>query len=209
MTTYAFPSITPTEMTIGVITNTRAFTSPFTGAVQTVQRGGARVSLRMVFRNLSSTDRQDMIAFIAKLNGMEHRFSVRDYGHTQRGAFTGASNPLVKGAGQTGNTLTIDGCDLSTTNWLRAADRFRVGNEYKILTADANTNGAGETTLTFWPPLRNSPADNAPVVVGAPVNASTEPVGVFMLTQSNVDWSTGAGPAFSDFVIEAVEDVLA
>ena len=89
MTTYAFPSITPTEMTMGRLANTRAFTSPFTGAVQTAERGGARLFMRMVFRNLSGADRQDLIAFLMKLNGMEHRFTVRDYSHTQRGTFGG------------------------------------------------------------------------------------------------------------------------
>lgn len=200
MTTYAFPSITPTEMSIGVMSNTRAFTSPFSGAVQTEERGGARLKLRMVFANLSGADRQDMIAFLAKLNGMEHRFTVRDYGHTQRGTFGGT--PLVKGAGQTGATLLIDGCTTGVTNWIRAGDQFKVGNELKIVTADLNSNGSGEVTLAFRPKLRTSPADNAAIT-------TSSPTGTWMLTQDTVDWATGPGPAFSDFVIEAIEDVLA
>lgn len=199
MTTYAFPSITPTEMSIGMKANTKAFTSPFSGAVQTAERAGAKLFLRMVFRNLLNADRQDMIAFLLKLNGMEHRFTVRDYGHTQRGAFGGT--PLVKGAGQTGASLLIDGCTNSVTNWIRAGDQFQVGTELKMVTADANSNGSGEVTINFRPALRTSPADNAPIT-------TTTPVAVWMLSSDTIDWATGAGPAFSDFVVEAVEDTL-
>lgn len=200
MTTYSFPSITPSEMTLGIVTNTRAFTSPFSGAVQTVQRAGERLKLRMMFRNLSSADRQEMIAFLAKLNGMEHRFTVRDYGHTQRGTFGGT--PLVKGAGQTGTSLLIDGCTPSVVNWIHAGDQFKIGNELKIMTTNGNSDGAGEVLLQFRPALRSSPADNAAITI-------TTPTGLWMLAQDTVDWSTGPGPVFSDFSIDAIEDVLA
>lgn len=199
MTTYAFPSITPTEMTFGVITNTRTFTSPFSGAVQTESRSGERLKMRMVFRNLSGADRQDLIAFLMKLNGMEHRFTVRDYSQVQRGAFGGT--PLVNGVGQTGISLNVDGCSNSITNWIRAGDHFKVGNELKIATADASSNGSGQIILAFRPTLHVSPADNAAIT-------TTSPTGTWMLA-SDVDWSTGAGPIFTDFVIDAVEDVLA
>lgn len=199
MTTYAFPSIAPTEMVLGVITNTRSFTSPFTGATQTESRTGDRLKLRMAFRNLSSADRQDLIAFLMKLNGMEHRFTVRDYSQTNRGAFGGT--PLVNGAGQTGTSLNVDGCSLSITNWIRAGDQFKVGNELKICLADANSNGSGQVTVTFRPALRTSPADNAAIT-------TSSPTGTFMLLQ-DIDWSTGPGPVFSDFIVDAIEDVLA
>lgn len=199
MTTYAFPSITPTEMSLGVITNTRTFTSPFTGAVQTAQRGGERLRLRMTFRNLYEANRQELLAFLMKLNGQEHRFTVHDYSNAQRGSFGGT--PRVKGAGQTGGTLLVDGCTPSVTNWIHAGDQFQVGNELKIMTSNGNTDGAGEVLLRFQPSLRTSPADNALIT-------TSSPVAVWMLT-SDVDWSTGAGPLFSDFMVEAVEDVLA
>lgn len=199
MTTYAFPSIAPTEMSIGVITNTRTFTSPFTGAVQTAQRAGERLRLRMTFRNMYDADRQELLAFLMKLNGQEHRFTVHDYSNTQRGTFGGT--PRVKGAGQTGGTLLIDGCTPAVTNWIHAGDQFQVGNELKIMTSNGNSDGAGEVLLRFQPSLRTSPADNALIT-------TSSPVAVWMLT-SDVDWSTGAGPLFSDFMVEAVEDVLA
>jgi len=75
------------------------------------------------------------------------------------GAWTGT--PLVKGASQTGNTLLIDGCTASVTNWARAGDYFSVNGELKRCTAAKNSDGSGEVTLAFEPPLRASPADNA------------------------------------------------
>lgn len=200
MTTFAFPSITPTEVSFGMVANTRSFTSVFSGAVQTVERAGGRLKMMMAFRNRSDAERQELIAFLMRLNGMEHRFTVRDYGHTQRGAFGGT--PLVKGAGQTGASLLIDGCTPNVTNWIRAGDQFQVGTELKVVTADANSNVSGEVTILFRSALRTSPADNAAIT-------TISPVGVWMLANDTIDWSTGAGPAFSDFVVEAVEDVLA
>lgn len=73
--------------------------------------------------------------------------------------------PLVKGAGQNGNTLAIDGCTPGVTGWLKAGDYFSVNSELKQFTADASTNGSGEATLAFQPALRNSPEDNAPLTV--------------------------------------------
>lgn len=200
MTTYAFPSITPSETTIGRKANTRAFTSPFNGVVQTEERGGSRLFLRMVFRNRSDAERQELIGFLMKLNGMEHRFSARDYSHTQRGVLTGT--PLVKGGGQTGSSLLIDGCTPNVTNWIRAGDQFQIGSELKIVTADANSNASGEVTINFRSALRFAVVDNQPI-------STTAPSAIWMLTSDSIDWATGDGPTFSDFVIEAIEDLTA
>lgn len=199
MTVYLLPSITPTEVSLGIEDFARMQQSPFTGAIQTVTRGVSRLRIRLAFRNLTDADRAEMIAFVAKVSNREHRFQVRDFGNVQRGSLGGT--PLVKGAGQTGNSLIVDGCTAGVTNWIRAGDQFQVETQLKICTADANTNGSGETTIYFVPALHESPADNAALSVATPH-------GLFILDGTTMDWATGPGPRFSDFEIVGIEDVL-
>jgi hypothetical protein len=57
----------------------------------------------MSFNNLSGDDRSEMQAFLAKLNGQEHRFALYDHSYTRRGAGTGTLS--VNGANQSGASL--------------------------------------------------------------------------------------------------------
>lgn len=199
MSTFAFPSIVPTSTSMGLVANTRIYKSPFTNAVQTIGRQGEYWSMRMMFDAMDSSERADMMAFLVRLNGQEHRFQARDFSYAARGVLTGT--PLVNGAAQVGSTLIVDGCTPSITGWARAGDQFQIANELKMITVDANSDGGGNATLQFKPQLRTSPADNAAIIV-------SQPKGLYMLASQNVEWSTGPGIIYSGFVVEAVEDVL-
>lgn len=199
MTTYAFPSITPTQSTWSIEGNTAKLVSPLSGAIQTIDRGGERWRCQMTFRNLKSDDKQTLKAFLAKLNGQQHRFTLRDHAQIQRGAFGGT--PLVAGASQTGTSLNIDGCSTGITNWIREGDHFEVNGDLKMATADVNSDGGGLATLTFVPRILTAPADNAAIT-------TTNPTGVFMLFDTTSTWSNMPGD-FSDFTIDCIEDILA
>ena len=82
MTTFAFPSITPTTNTFELVSNTRTFQSPLTNAVQTSSRKGSLWKASLQFNNLSGDDRQEMQAFLVKLNGQQHRFTLHDHSYT-------------------------------------------------------------------------------------------------------------------------------
>ena len=69
------------------------------------------------------------------------------------------------------------------------------------VTADTTSDASGNVTLSLAPPIRKQPADDLIVDYTSPVN------GVFMLA-SQAAWNTSVG-IFSNFTIEAVEDVLA
>ena len=86
MTTYTFPSITPSSSAFELVTNTRTFQSPLTNAVQTVARKGSLWKASLQFNNLSGNNRAIMQAFLTKLNGQEHRFFLPDHSYTKRGA---------------------------------------------------------------------------------------------------------------------------
>lgn len=197
MTTYAFPSITPSSSTLELISNTDSFVSPFTGATQTIDRGGERWRITMSFNNLKTTEKAEMRAFLVKLNGKQHRFTCQPFGNDNAGTFGGT--PLVAGASQTGTSLNIDGCTNSVTDWIKAGDFFSVDGKLKMAIADANSSGSGTATITHRPRTTTAPADNAAIT-------TTNPTGVFMLEDPTVGWSTIPGD-FSTFTITAIEDI--
>lgn len=197
MTTYTFPSITPNATRTELLSNTSVFISPITGATQTLDRGGERWQMTMTFTNLTGANRADLQAYLAKLNGQQHRLSVPNHAEANRGAFGGT--PLVKGASQTGNSLNVDGCSLTVTNWIRAGDWFGVNGELKLCTADASSDGAGDITISFVPRLRAAPSDNAAITTSGAT-------GTFILSQPNVSWSDRPG-GLSDLTVSCVEDI--
>jgi len=218
MTVYMFPSITPSSSTFELVTNTRTFQSPLTNSVQTASRKGSLWKVSMRFNNLTGNDRSIMQAFLAKLNGQEHRMYLHDHSATKRGI--APSNPadtlLVNGANQTGSILLADGATASRTGYLKAGDYIAFNNELHMVTEDVNSksdntlefakpNSNGTTTTTAGMPL--APPIRKPTVNNQPIDYLQPIYGVFMLS-SAASWDTQAG-IVSNFTVEAVEDVLA
>lgn len=184
MTAYSIPSsIKIRSNNFGLRFNTRAFTSPFNQATQTLELTGARWAATYTTPMLTRAQRAELQAFLIKLRGRANTFYAYDPdGKTPRGVMSGT--PLVKGAGQTGNSLNIDGCTNSITGWGKAGDYFTVNGELKMLTADCNTNGSGETTLVFEPSLRSAPADNAVITV------STATCEMMLVDDNQAQWDS-------------------
>ena len=199
MATFPFPNITPATNTFELVSNTRTYQSPLTNAVQTASRKGSLWKASMQFNNLSGDDRKVMQAFLVKLNGQQHRFTLQDHSHTPRGA--GGGTLRVNGASQSGTTLVCDGATASVTNYLRAGDYISFNNELHMVVADANSDASTNVTLSIAPPIRKTPADDTIVDYTIPV------LGVFMLA-GPASWNTTID-IHSSFNIEAVEDVLA
>ena len=200
MATYNFPSITPTNQTFELVTNTKSFQSPLSNSIQTISRKGSYWKTTMVFNNLTGSQRSELQAFISKLDGQAHRMRIRDYGAVRYGNAVSPQTPLVQGSGQSGSTLTVDGASANVTDYFAAGDYISFNNELHIVTADANSNVSGVVEVSIAPPIRKTPANNAAVEYSAPF-------GVFMMT-NNPQWLTQA-PYFSSITIEAIEDVLA
>jgi hypothetical protein len=106
-----------------------------------------------------------MDAFVTRV-GLYGRFTIKHPAYD--GPESGESLGLVKGAGQSGTTLLVDGFTPSI-QVAEEGDYFQVRDEFKRLTANATSNGSGEVTFAFEPALRVSPADNDPVNLGTPV----------------------------------------
>lgn len=161
--------------------------SPFTFSQQVYAHQGQRWEADIDLPPLSSIVAQAWVTFLLSLNGREGTFLMGDPAVlAPRGA--GGGSPLVKGAGQTGQVLAIDGAPISTGDWLMAGDMIQLGSGstatlHKVL-ADVDTNGAGEATLDIWPRLRSSPGDNAAVTI-------TGCVGRWRLASNESQWSVG------------------
>lgn len=165
------PGSTPgyfVRSTFGLETNTQVFESPLSRATQRGELvGSARWVATYTIRRLKKAEAGPWMGFFLSLRGMVDTFNAYDPDRkTAQGVATGT--PLVKGASQTGISLDTDGWTTSQTGILKAGDYFSVNGELKMVTADCNSDGSGNATISFQPPLRSSPADNAPLTVSSP-----------------------------------------
>ena len=199
MTIFSFPSITPTSSSFELVTNTKTFRSPITNSVQTSGRQGSLWKVGMSFNNLSGDDRSEMQAFLAKLNGQEHRFTLHDHSYTRRGVGTGTLT--INGSGQSSANLVCSTTGTLIIGYVKAGDYVSFNNELHMVTADANSDVSGNITIKIAPPIRKPTINNDNIDYTSPVN------GVFMLA-SKSGWSNELA-GLSSFSIEAVEDVLA
>lgn len=189
MTTLTWPTLShaaPRMLKWGLVSNTQGFTSPLSGAMQTTEMPGARWRCSFVMENLTEADAALLQAMLVQLRGQANRLLLHNFARpTPRGTATGT--PLVNGASQTGTSLITDGWTAGITA-LKAGDYFGVNGELKMVTADATADGSGNATISFEPPLRAAPADNAALT-------TTKPLAIFMLAGPGIDWD--AQPASS------------
>lgn len=186
---YDFPLVTPNSIDFGLEFNGQEFKSELNGSVQQSALPGDRWTATLTYSNvIDPAKARTLRAFLAKLRfGGMFWYSPHDY--RRAGAVGGV--PLVNGANQTGSTLTIDGCTANVTGWLMEGDYFQVGNELKMITADANTSATGTVTLQFAPPLRTSPADNSAII-------TTKPSCVMQLADGNqARWQAQPTPIYA------------
>jgi hypothetical protein len=98
-------------------------------------------------------------AFIAKCRGGVNDFQIPVDPAPQS---TAVATPLVNGAAQVGRTLNTDGWPVSSTV-LFAGEFVTINNQLLQLTENVTSNASGVAVLTFEPPVRSAPADNAAI----------------------------------------------
>ncbi|GAB6125033.1 hypothetical protein [Humidesulfovibrio idahonensis] len=174
ITRLTWPSLKmrPISWSWRTIANTQTWTSPLNGSEQTAELPGARWWFRVGYQNMREDDWRMVDAFLAQLRGMAGRVLLSPlHGEAPRGVATGL--PIVYGADQLGRSMATSGWTANTAHILRVGDYFSVptlsGPELKIITADVASDAAGKATLTFEPPLRNSPDNGASITVADPV----------------------------------------
>ncbi len=151
----------------GLIANTQTFRSPLDGTVQTLELTGARWQANYELPPMTRAQAAAWTAFLTDLLGSAGRFYGFDPdARTPRGSALGS--PQVAGAGQSGKSLFVDGWSELETGLLLPGDYFEVNGELKMVTAQVDSDSGSEALVTFTPPLRASPADNAPLTTGNP-----------------------------------------
>jgi len=201
MATYSLPSIVPepTKQTFELVSNTKTFKSPLTSAIQTVSRKGAHWKTKITWSNLSGEQRTALQGFLGKLNGMEHRVSLRDYGYTRSGNAPGTDSPSLYDD-KMGSYIILKNVTGGVSDYLKAGDYISFNNELHIVTQDCSSNSANRVGVYISPPVRKQTTAGDRVEI-------YNPTAPFIMT-NNAQWTTELA-RFSSISIEAIEDVLA
>ena len=133
------------------------------GRKQARQIDGQRFAITLNFPPMTRAEFSPIKAFIMKQRSQLNNFTViPPIVSNAQGVALGIIN--VNGALSAGvTTAEIDGMATSTSGILKAGDYFRFTGQEKVYMAveDLDSDGSGEGTLTFEPPLRTLVADNA------------------------------------------------
>ena len=133
------------------------------GRKQARQIDGQRFAITLNFPPMTRAEFAPIKAFIMKQRSQLNNFTVIPpiVSNAQGSASGTISVNVALTAGVT--TAEIDGMATSTSGILKAGDYFRFTGQEKVYMAveDLDSDGSGEGTLTFEPPLRTLVADNA------------------------------------------------
>jgi hypothetical protein len=184
----------------GLESNTKVFSSSINKSTQTARFSGARwtATYRLVPHTLD--DIAEIQSFLVQLRGRSGRFYAYDpLKRSPRG--TGNGNPVVDGDSQTGTSLDTTGWAPNETV-LRKADYVQIGDtdELKMVTQDIISDGSGNATLVYEPPIRTSPLDQSNIIVH---DASA----VMLLAEDKVSWEEEQGQ-LSRVTIKGVEALI-
>lgn len=161
MATITYPSTPkPQGMAWRLVMPAQTNVSDWTGRRQTLASGRGWWESQISFPPIvGTTNINAWRAFIAKSRGSANDFQVPVDPVAQSAS---TATPLINGASQMGRTLNTDGWPLSTTV-LQAGQYVTINNQLLQLTENVTSNGSGVAVLTFEPPIRVSPADNAAI----------------------------------------------
>jgi hypothetical protein len=170
-----FPS-SPTTTAVSITSQQNTIVSTtVSGRRQARQIDGQRFKLTLSFPIMTRSEFAPILAFIMKQRSQLESFQ---YTPATMASSNGVASGVIRvnGAISAGVTsVAIDGMANSTSGIFKAGDFFRFTGQNKVYmcVADVSSNGSGQGTLTFEPPLRTGVADNA------------------ILIYSNVDFTVG------------------
>lgn len=190
-------AVVPTSMSWQLISNSKTFTSVFTGSSQTVRFPGSRWRCVLTFNNLTEELSRELEVLLASLDGESGRVKISNW---VRQGLKGKGLPLVGLANQTGRSLQTKGW-LANSIVIRKGDYLTVSNELKMVTENVVSDKDGNALIPISPMLRLSPALNDKI-------ETVEPFGIFKLTsndQGNFQYRPGV---FSNVTITLEEALM-
>ena len=163
-----FPS-SPAPRDVAISSNQNTIvTTTASGRRQARQIDGQRFRLRIRFPVMTRSEFAPILAFIMKQRSQMESFQyVPPTLDDPLGVATGTillNGSIVAGV----TTCSIDGMPVSTNGVLKAGDFFRFTGQTKVYMCveDVDSNGSGEGTLTFEPPLRGNVSNNNVIIYG-------------------------------------------
>jgi hypothetical protein len=159
MATITLPSTPkPQSMSWRFVMPSQTNVSGWTGKRQTIASGRGWWECQITLPPIVGTSLiNPWRSFIAQARGRTNDFQIPVDPTAQSAS---GATALVNGAGQTGRSLATDGWPASTTV-LQAGQFVTVNNQLLQLTANVTSNGSGQATISFEPPIRVAPSDNA------------------------------------------------
>lgn len=204
---YSIPA--PASFARARVTPEARMVSVLSQALQSSARAGAHWQLRCEWI-VRGAARDELEGLLTHLNGSEHRIKLPMFDwltgtRTVRGSWSGS--PAVDGASQTGRSLNVtNGVASAVTAWALPGDLFTFDNTVRMVTLPTDLNASGDGVLTFWPPVRTSPADAAAISTASNIE------GVYYLAEPPeipITDELANGDALSRIAAVFVDDVLA
>ena len=182
--------------------NTMFSESPLSRSRQTKEILGARWVVQMYWNAVNETEGILFENLKTRLSGMSGRVYMWHMKHeAPRGIGTGT--PLIKtGAAINAVSIATKGWTINQTGILLEGDLIGINGQVVIVTADANSDGAGDATLAIKPPLHAAAEVNDAITV-------TKPTATFMLENDDamqIIWSPGG--LVLNIAVVLVEDIL-
>lgn len=204
MAVETFPTLSrrPSAMQWGYADNAQSFVSPLDKTTQTLELVGTRWTLNMTYLELGEDDTAELQAFLGLLNGRSGRFYVPNFVKlTPKGSAQGNPSPSVAAPTAAGDSI------IQTTNWvvnqpqvLKKSDLIQVGDELKLITADASSDSFGDAALSVFPPVRGVHSLGASII-------TNEPKARMRLVNGRNSWSINP-PILNSFRIVAIESFV-
>lgn len=138
-------------------------TSSFTLKRQSQIFAGQRWEIELDFLPMERHEAGTLEAFLMSLRGGAGRFRMGDpFQSMPRGQAIGQPKTSAANAGD--EILIVSGFLPNVLKQLAANDRIQIGDHLYAVLADASSDNLGDSILNLWPSLRESYADDTPII---------------------------------------------
>lgn len=176
--------IAPAQIEYRAYDAVSANTNPFTFQQQLYSWGNSVMEWGITMPDMTNSNAIQWAAWLMSLQGALNIFQLGDPRNTtvSGSGSVGGGGPNVRFANQTGYSLTTKNWTFNATNVLLPGDWIQIGYRLYRVVAPVNADSIGNATISIWPNIRESPADNDSIIL-----SNTK--GMWRLKTSDRKWS--------------------
>lgn len=145
-------SLRPSEMTWGIVNNSRAFTSTLSNAQQIVGHPGAYWQCTLTFGLLTREEERELSSFLGKLDGLFGTVNLPDFTRARKNGIGALS--VVSGFAQA-RSMIIAGAPASSPVF-SIGDYITIAGEMFEVTDPVSSNAQGQVTVPVNKRIRKS-----------------------------------------------------